>query len=79
MIGIGSSLSLMLSLPRNIFMMALYHLSISMHLLKKTCVKGRDNPWFSDALSVLIHECDVAWAKSRQSDLSYDWICFRQL
>ncbi len=27
--------------------------------LKKFCVKGRDNPWFSEALSALMHEQDV--------------------
>ncbi len=46
---------------------------------KKFRVKGRDNPWFSEDLSVLIRERDVVWAKARQSDLSSDWICFRQL
>ncbi|MGL4758755.1 MAG: hypothetical protein ACRCXZ_05440 [Patescibacteria group bacterium] len=43
---------------------------------KKFRVKCKDNPWFSEALFVLIHEWDVAWAKS---DSSSDWICFRQL
>ncbi len=46
--------------------------------LKKFCVKGRDNPWFSEALSALIRERDVAWAKARQSYLSSDCIYFRQ-
>ncbi len=46
---------------------------------KKFRVKGRDNPWFSEALSALIRERDVAWAKARQFDLSSDWIYFRQL
>ncbi len=47
--------------------------------LKNVCVKGRDNPWFSEALSALIRERDVTWAKARQSDLSSDWIYFRQV
>jgi len=46
---------------------------------KKFRVKGRDNPWFSTALSVLIRERDTAWAKARQSDSDSDWIRFRQL
>ncbi len=36
---------------------------------KKFSVKGRDNPWFSEALSALIRERDVAWAKARPAVL----------
>jgi len=46
---------------------------------KRFRVKGRDNPWFSEALSVQIRERHVAWAKARQSDVGSDWIRFRQL
>lgn len=35
--------------------------------LRKFKVKGRNNPCFSDALSTLLHEWDLAWAKARKS------------
>ncbi len=40
---------------------------------------SRDNPWFSTALSDLIHERDAAWAKARQTNLNPDWLYFKQL
>ena len=47
--------------------------------LKKFKVKGRENPWFSDKLSDIIHKRDVAWARARKSKSELDWIHFRQL
>ena len=40
--------------------------------LRRFKVKGRDNPWFSDALSSLLHETDLAWARARKSGLAND-------
>ena len=42
-------------------------------------MKGRENPWFSPELSDTVHQCNVAWAKARNSDFASDWSVFRQL
>lgn len=42
-------------------------------------VKGRDNPWFSNELSELLHERNLAWAIARKSDIDKDWVAFRKL
>lgn len=47
--------------------------------LRKYRVKGRDNPWFSDQLSDIIHERNLAWATARKSKSYSDWIRFRCL
>ena len=47
--------------------------------IKRFRVKGRDNPWFSNELSELIHERNLAWATARKSDSERDWLAFRAL
>ncbi len=47
--------------------------------LRRFKVKGRNNPWFSDALSTLFHKRDLAWAKARRSGQENDWVNFRYL
>ena len=47
--------------------------------LRKHKIKGRDNPWFSEQLSELIHERDLAWATARKSKNKSDWQHFRYL
>ena len=46
---------------------------------RKYKIKGRDNPWFSEQLSDLIHERDLAWATVKKSKNSSDWQHFTHL
>ena len=46
---------------------------------RKYKIKGRDNPWFSEQLSDLIHERDLAWATVKKSKNSSDWQHCRHL
>ncbi len=40
--------------------------------IKKFRISGRDNPWFSDSLSELIHLRNKSWAQARFSNIPAD-------
>lgn len=46
---------------------------------RKYKIKGCDNPWFSEKLSDLIHDRDLAWSMGKKSKNSSDWQNFRHL
>ena len=52
---------------------------ISMPLLKKCRIRGRDNPWFSDNLTELIGKRNVSWTQARHTNAPVDWASFRVL
>lgn len=45
-----------------------------MLLFKSYRVKGRINPWFTQDLSKLLHNHNMAWARARKTNLSADWL-----
>ncbi len=47
--------------------------------IKKFRISGRDNPWFSDSLSELIHLRNKSWAQARFSNTPADWSTFKTL
>lgn len=47
--------------------------------VKKFRISGRNNPWFTEELSFMIRERNVAWGKAQTTNSTADWTAFRIL